>query len=233
MPKLDISQLEGPTPSGNFIVRAIAVNSLTGSATLNKRSKDLGNATDSRLLLALRGWADAILVGAETVRAENYYGALRASTPHVHAHFFVPSRSLLFNLDSQFFSKAYTAPYFLVPDKQLGRHPTSKRAQLLSKKGITILNSGNGTIIECLTAMKRLKYRRILCEGGPSILTQLIETDALDQFYLTLDPRVSSRVETSLVQFGTPSSHRPMVLENLAADSDSTVFLRYRRISTP
>ncbi|MDO5670889.1 MAG: dihydrofolate reductase family protein [Corynebacterium sp.] len=56
-------------------VRAIAVTSLTGSLTLDGVSGGLGNDLDRELLLALRDWADVVVVGAATVRAEGYTGA--------------------------------------------------------------------------------------------------------------------------------------------------------------
>ena len=55
-------------------VRAIAISSLTGSLTLDGVSGGLGNELDRQLLLALRDWADVVLVGAGTVRAEGYTG---------------------------------------------------------------------------------------------------------------------------------------------------------------
>jgi len=65
----------GPTlPPDQPEVRAVAISSLTGSLTLDGVSGGLGNELDRQLLLALRDWADVVLVGAGTVRAEGYTG---------------------------------------------------------------------------------------------------------------------------------------------------------------
>lgn len=70
-----LSDIIGPTlPPDRPEVRAIAVSSLTGSLTLDGLSGGLGNELDRELLLALREWADVVLVGAGTVRAEGYTG---------------------------------------------------------------------------------------------------------------------------------------------------------------
>lgn len=70
-----LADIIGPTlPPGEPEIRAVAVSSLTGSVTLDGVSGDLGNDLDRELLLALRDWADVVLVGAGTVRAEGYTG---------------------------------------------------------------------------------------------------------------------------------------------------------------
>ncbi|MDX6664628.1 MAG: hypothetical protein QOG68_834, partial [Solirubrobacteraceae bacterium] len=54
---------------------AVALNmiaSLDGRITVGNRAGPLGNAADHALFHALRGAADAVLVGAGTVRAESY-----------------------------------------------------------------------------------------------------------------------------------------------------------------
>ena len=48
------------------------ISSADGATTLDGASGGLGGEADRRLLGTLRGLADVILVGASTVRAENY-----------------------------------------------------------------------------------------------------------------------------------------------------------------
>ena len=48
------------------------IASLDGTTVVDGRSGALGNPTDARVLGALRRAADAVLVGAGTVRAEGY-----------------------------------------------------------------------------------------------------------------------------------------------------------------
>ena len=71
-----LKDLLGPTsPTPEILsVRAICASTLNGSATIDGRSKALGNDLDGKLLNALRDWCDVVLVGAETVRSENYFG---------------------------------------------------------------------------------------------------------------------------------------------------------------
>lgn len=58
----------------------IAVCTVDGKATVGGTSATLGNEEDAALLHATRDWADGLIVGAATVRAENY-GPI--SSPHL------------------------------------------------------------------------------------------------------------------------------------------------------
>ena len=53
-------------------VRVNMIMSLDGAAEFGGRAGPLSDANDQNLLLALRGYADVVLVGAGTVRAEGY-----------------------------------------------------------------------------------------------------------------------------------------------------------------
>src|SRR5262249_26275335 len=56
-------------------VRANMIGSLDGAATVEGRAGGLAGAGDRALFKVMRAVADVILVGARTVRAENYSGA--------------------------------------------------------------------------------------------------------------------------------------------------------------
>ncbi|WP_461165599.1 dihydrofolate reductase family protein [Tsukamurella serpentis] len=61
-----------PVPDRGGYVRANMISSLDGSATSAGRSGGLGGDGDRRLFRALRADADVVLVGAQTVREEDY-----------------------------------------------------------------------------------------------------------------------------------------------------------------
>lgn len=58
-----------PAPAG---VRANMIFSADGAAAFQGRAGPLSSPADQQLLLALRAYADVVLVGAGTARAENY-----------------------------------------------------------------------------------------------------------------------------------------------------------------
>lgn len=226
---MDISSLLGPDSGDVFTVRTNMVSTLTGSATMNHVSEDMGNDTDGQLFAALRNWADVVLVGAQTVRAEDYSGVAPATDGSLPAPIAVPSRSLDFDITSDFFTDFTTPPILLVPHSSWDDQELAQRIATIESAGAEVCDAGEGTAQNYISVLKDRGFKRVLCEGGPGMIGQLVDIDAIDQMYLTLDPHLSTGVETPMATFQGEHSHRRMQLENVAADHDGTVFLRYSR----
>ena len=226
---MDISSLLGPDSGDVFTVRTNMVSTLTGSATMNHVSEDMGNDTDGQLFAALRNWADVVLVGAQTVRAEDYSGVAPATDGSRPAPIAVPSRSLDFDITSDFFTDFTTPPILLVPHSSWDDQELAQRIVTIESAGAEVCDAGKGTVQDYISVLKDRGFKRVLCEGGPGMIGQLVDIDAIDQMYLTLDPHLSTGVETPMATFQGEHSHHRMQLENVAADHDGTVFLRYSR----
>ena len=226
---MDISSLLGPDSGDVFTVRTNMVSTLTGSATMNHVSEDMGNDTDRQLFAALRNWADVVLVGAQTVRAEDYSGVAPATDGSHPAPIAVPSRSLDFDITSDFFTDFTTPPILLVSHSSWDDQELAQRIATIESAGAEVCDAGEGTAQNYISVLKDRGFKRVLCEGGPGMIGQLVDIDAIDQMYLTLDPHLSTGVETPMATFKGEHSHRRMQLENVAADQDGTVFLRYSR----
>ena len=226
---MDISSLLGPDSGDVFTIRTNMVSTLTGSATMNHVSEDMGNDTDGQLFAALRNWADVVLVGAQTVRAEDYSGVAPVTDGSRPAPIAVPSRSLDFDITSDFFTDFTTPPILLVPHSSWDDQELAKRIATIESAGAEVCDAGEGTAQDYISVLKDRGFKRVLCEGGPGMIGQLVDIDAIDQMYLTVDPHLSTGVETPMATFQGEHSHRRMQLENVAADHDGTVFLRYSR----
>ena len=105
----------------------------------------------------------------------------------------------------------------------------AQRIATIESAGAEVCDAGEGTAQNYISVLKDRGFKRVLCEGGPGMIGQLVDIDAIDQMYLTLDPHLSTGVETPMATFQGEHSHRRMQLENVAADHDGTVFLRYSR----
>ena len=64
--------LDLPRPDGRPFVYVNMVSSVDGAATLEGTSGALGGDGDRMAFRRLREWADVVLVGAGTIRAEDY-----------------------------------------------------------------------------------------------------------------------------------------------------------------
>ena len=210
-----IDSLLGPDSEG---IRLIAVSTLHGSATIDGTSDPMGNDADAKLFAAVREWADVAVVGSGTVKAEGY----EASTSTRLAIF---SHSLDFEGFEDFIAGN---PIILTPEERAD----SAEACTLAAAGAEIVSTGTGTVTEAIEALRARGATRISCEGGPSVYSAFIAAGLVDKLYLTMDPHLSPSVEKPVVDGSATSPALRLELENVTP-VDSTVFLRYRRISTP
>jgi riboflavin biosynthesis pyrimidine reductase len=149
------------------------IASLDGSTVVAGRSGGLGNATDSRVLGALRRAADVVLVGARTVRAEGYgpptQPALRIGV--------VTARGV--DTDTELFASG--AGFLVLPDDG----PPAPA-------GIAVVRAGQGRV-DVGVAVRRLGTvvetpRFVQCEGGPHLNGSLLAADLVDELDLTVSP---------------------------------------------
>lgn len=243
--EVDLAVLLGqPAPPETPELRIIGVSTLTGSATKGDSSHGIGNDRDFALLNHVRLWSDVVLVGAETARAENYFGVRttaaerqrrtengQATVPPIA----VVTASMEFDTSAQLFHDTLTPPLIVVPENKID----PERAADLEANGATIVPCGNGSPPEIVRALRDRGLRRIVCEGGPSMFESLLRHDLVDIIHLTTAPLASFPVSVPLFPRGEANGDSDastpvdcdFVLEHVAADSESYVFSRYRRVS--
>lgn len=210
-----IEMLLGPDGEG---IRLNAASTLHGSATIDGTSGPMGGDTDAELFAALREWAEVTVVGSATVKAESY-------GPASNTRLAVLSHSLDFSGLEDLLA---SGPIVLTPEERA----SSAEAHKLIDAGAEVLSTGTGAMTEAIDALRARGYRRISCEGGPSVYSAFLAEGLIDKLYLTLDPHLSPSVEKPIIDGEATSPALKLELENVAA-ADSTVFLRYRRPQTP
>lgn len=154
-------------------------------------SRDLTNESDLKLLLLLRALSDVVLVGANTARLENYrqpkvreeFGFLNRKPPRLA----VVSASLDFDMDSPLFNGGQEKTIILNVGKNLPSPELLDHAQVinLDLKAHASADEIAKALIEQLAA---LGLRKITCEGGPSLLAQLLSAGVVDEYDLTISP---------------------------------------------
>jgi riboflavin biosynthesis pyrimidine reductase len=189
----------GAGAAGRAWLRANMVSSLDGAAQHEGRSQPISSDTDMRIFGTLRGLADAVVVGAETVRLEGYrparareaFAERRAAAGQGPAPAIaVVSASL--DLD-------YSLPLFaepLVPTLVLtGAAAPPDRIRAAEKAGAEVVIAGDGPGVEPGRAVQALAQRglvRLLTEGGPRLLGQFVAAGVLDELCLTLSPMLTA-----------------------------------------
>lgn len=211
-------------------VRVNMIVSLDGAATFAGLAGPLSNPADHNLLLALRGYADVVLVGAGTVRAERYgpvrlTAEQRAERRERWGITDIPPVAVVTRsgqLPASLFAEPSQRP-LLVTTAELAR----TRADLRQRADLLLAGE---TEVDLAAAIERLRargFQRILCEGGPTLLDELIAADLVDEMCLTVSPTLAA--ERVGARHGAPmESPRRLTLRHSLTDGDY-VYLRYGR----
>jgi 5-amino-6-(5-phosphoribosylamino)uracil reductase len=219
---------------GRWWLRANMVASLDGAVTgADGRSGTLSTPVDRRVFHHLRSLADAVVVGAGTARAENYgpvraveaqAAAREARGQSARATMVVVTRSLSLDPAARLFSG---------PDRVVvvtTRAAPSGAAERLGEVA-DVVRTGDHLVdlTEMLEVLGQRGLRRLLCEGGPALLGDLVAARLVDELCLTLAPMmVAGQVRRIADGAGAepPLGLRPAGL--LLAD-DGTLLTRWRR----
>ncbi|OCB39660.1 hypothetical protein A5676_12915 [Mycobacterium malmoense] len=204
-------------------VRANMIFSADGAAAFGGRAGPLSCPTDQRLLRLLRGFADVVLVGAGTARAENY-GPVRlpdaGPTP--------PPPIAVISRSGRLPSRLLTEPG-LPPIVVTCAAAAAARDEPGDRRQVLVAGEDSVDVSRAVALLRARGMHRILCEGGPTVLDELVEADAVDEICVTLAPKLAASQPVG--HRLTPSSLPAPVTMRLehALVCDDYVFLKYRR----
>ncbi|MET7769792.1 pyrimidine reductase family protein [Nocardia sp. NPDC005366] len=227
------SSLDAPWVRANF------VSSIDGAATSGDLSAGLGTAADKTVFMMLRDLADVILVGAGTVRAENYGGAKTDADRRraLHARglgghpdgtpppIAVVTASAALEPECRLFNDTTVEPLILTT----ATAPAARKRQL-ADAGAQVIEAGGVAVTPkaLLAALAERGLYRVLCEGGPHLFGELLEADAVDELCLTTAPLLvggtARRISLSAHEF-----QRPMRRRHTLFDTDGTILTRWAR----
>jgi riboflavin biosynthesis pyrimidine reductase len=213
-------------------VRVNMIFSADGAAAFGGRAGPLSNSTDQELLRMLRGFADVVLVGAGTARAENY-GPVRL-TPAQRARRHDEGRatpppvaviSRTGELPARLFGDPDQPPILVT----CARAPARRDPGDDHRRRVLVAGDESVDVPGVVALLREAGMHRILCEGGPTLLDALVEADAVAEICVTLAPKLaaSQPVGHRLHPSRLPAPHA-MRLEH-ALVHDDYVFMKYRR----
>jgi riboflavin biosynthesis pyrimidine reductase len=228
----------GDPPDG---VRANIILSLDGGAAFNGVTRPISDDTDLWLLNQIRGYADVVVVGAGTVRAERY-GPVRLD-PEQRAHrretgygeepppFAVVSGRAHLDRDLPVFNGRGTRPLLITVERS-----REQAEQLADLADVVVAGDERVDPVEMVAALRERGLRRVLCEGGPTLLASFIEHDLVDDMCLSLAPRFAGPQPVDAV--GRPAQPleetarlaQPITLPlRHVLENDGMLYLRYFR----
>lgn len=191
-----------PWPEDGRWVRAMMVTTLDGAAAgPDGLSGSISSPVDKQVFDAVRRLADAVLVGAGTIRAEGY-GPLRARPDDAQRRadagqaaaprIVIVSASLSLSWRDPLFTDSAVRPLVITgADADRGR---VEEAGEFCDVVVTADSSVDPTTI--LAVLEQHGLRRIVCEGGPTLLESLVAADLLDEADITVSPTFAGTAET-------------------------------------
>jgi riboflavin biosynthesis pyrimidine reductase len=228
----DITELASYYAEPPHGVRINMIFSADGAATFGGRVGPLSGEIDQQLLEILRGFADVVLVGAGTARAENYAPVQLTETQRAQRHragrtqpppIAVISRTGA--LPATLVSNPNQPPLLVTCRKP----PAPRDAGGDQRCGVLVAGEASVDVVQAIALLRAHGLSRVLCEGGPTLLDELVNADAVDELCVTVAPKLAAgqplRQRRRPSQLAVPATLR---LAH-ALNHDDYMFLRYRR----
>jgi riboflavin biosynthesis pyrimidine reductase len=220
-------------PDGQWL-RANMVSSVDGAASLGGQSAGLSSDADRRVFALLRALSDVILAGAATVRTERYKparphelwrelrgeGSGRTLTPPIA----VITARLDLDPDSPLITAAPPDARTIVITT--ARAPADRRADLARHADVIVAGEEAVDLQAAVGALAERGHRRMLTEGGPNLLAQLVAAGLMDELCLTLGPLMAGPGASRIVTGDPGTGPQPLTLAHVLED-DGFLLCRY------
>lgn len=199
-------------PTERAFVRLNMISSADGGSAVTGLSGGLGNRDDHAVYNALRAGADIVLVGMGTVVAEHYHPP---ASPDLEIYV-VADRPDIAGAAPLFESGRAT----LVLPEDAGPAPDD----------VPEMRAGTGGAVDLASVVAALAGKVVVNEGGPTLAGQMMASGLVDEFFLTVAPRVISGSSARVVH-GPEADPALWTVRHGFVDDDGFLFLRYARSS--
>ncbi len=220
----ELAPAERPWLFTNFVV------TVDGHATIDGRSGKIGTDTDTALLMGLRESADAVLVGAGTVREENYGRLLpteerrerrQAAGLDADPLAVIVTRGLNLPWEADLFTSGLGRVLIFTTSDEQGPE-TATPLEVRVQPGQLDLPA--------IAAELRREHgvRGLLCEGGPGLHGQLLSAGLVDELFVTLGPLLGGGEGPRLAEHLDVPNGEPVRLElSWLLHDGSELYARY------
>ena len=204
-----------PAGDGRPGLRYNMIASVDGATAVDGVAGGLANQADKDLFHLLRSLADVVLVAAGTVRAEGY-GPSRVPIA-------VVTRSCNLDWESRFFTAQDARPVVVT----VTTAPAEARSRAAEVADVVVAGERDVDLAKAVGALGERGWRKVLCEGGPTLNGQLAAAGLLDELCLTLSPRMVGG-NAKRILAGPLLPGPPTYTLASACEQDGFLFLRYR-----
>ena len=204
------------------------VSTLDGKATIDWRTKGLSTELDRQLFHHLRTQADAVMVGAGTLRAERYGRMAKSAELRDKREREGLARDPLAVVVSARLDLPADLPLLNEPEQRVVIATGSDAA--LPGLGEHVEYARVGDDLPLLMARLREDHgvRSVLCEGGPTLNSYLLAAGLVDELFLTLNPKLAGGASALTIVAGRELLE-PAELDLVSvAESGGDLFTRWR-----
>jgi riboflavin-specific deaminase-like protein len=214
-------------PPGRPYLGINMVASLDGKATLDWRTKGLSTELDRRLFHQLRTQADALMVGAGTVRTERYGRVTKSEDLRAKRVAEGRAPEALAVVVSGRLDLPADLPMLGVPDQPV-LIATGAEHELPGLGGQVEYVRIGDDLPRLMAELHERGVRCVLCEGGPTLNSFLFAADLVDELFLTMNPKVVGGAAALTIVAGRELVE-PVELELVSvAEAEGELFTRWR-----
>jgi len=214
-----------------------SVSSVDGRTLMEGKAAGIGSTTDRRTMRTLRSRADAVMIGAGTLRAEKLSLGLDPTDGVPQPLAIIVTDTGDVPLEEQLIVKGGQEVLVVLSDAA----PKSVAERLRRLASVMRAPAGSTGEVDLEAALRAIEAERgvesLVVEGGPGLNHALISRQLVDELFLTVAPELlggtAAHTLTLLRGPEIPARDRP-VLELLSIHlAESELFLRYPLTRTP
>jgi riboflavin-specific deaminase-like protein len=221
---VDLAYSDRPYVAVNFAV------TIDGRAAIEGRSGPIGSAADTQMLQLLRTHADAVMIGAGTMRAERYGRMVSDPALRERREQNGLSPDPLAVIVSGRLDLPWDAGLFTDGGGEVVVFTTAEAEPPQTETPLEVIRH-DGPAVDPVGMLRYLREERnvrgLLCEGGPGLHSVLQSLEQVDEVFVTIAPKLSGGEEPRMIEGDLPRSSEWELAWLL--EEHSELFARYRR----
>jgi riboflavin-specific deaminase-like protein len=220
---VDLAYSDRPYVAVNFAV------TIDGRAAIEGRSGPIGSAADTEMLQLLRTHADAVMIGAGTMRAERYGRIVSDPALRERREAMGLAADPLAVLITGRLDLPWDAGLFSEGEGEVVAFTTAETDPPETETPVQVIRHGEPAI-DLVAALGYLREERgiraLLCEGGPGLHSELQSLGLVDELFVTYAPKLAGGPEPRLIEGELPERTGWELAWLL--EEQSELFARYR-----
>ena len=203
------------------------VASVDGRAVFEGRTAGLGSEADTLLLTELRALADAVLIGTGTIRVEGYGRLVRNPDRVARREAAGLATTPTAVLISRSFDIPWRAGLFEAADQPVIVYTSAEAVPPQIEAPLEVVRLEDPTPQAAMADLRSRGVRSLLCEGGPTLNSALLEAGVVDALFLTLSPMLTGEPDALRIVEGRGLPEPARLALDWALRHEDELYLRY------